>query len=132
VSTDAIIEELKKATDNLLFMSESDYPFEVLTWAGSTEITPEYLRQVAGAPANTAVETRSVEDMFRAAVKEYDSQPPEAKQTASRYKELVSLLKTRLTGAKAYRIGRIKIAAYVVGRAPDGTWVGIRTKIVET
>lgn len=31
---EAIAQELEAATEGLLFMSESDYPFAVITWPG--------------------------------------------------------------------------------------------------
>jgi hypothetical protein len=43
---DRLEQELREATRGLTFMSESDYPVEVVRWDASAEVTPEYLRRL--------------------------------------------------------------------------------------
>ena len=47
-----ILEQLRRAAAGLLFMSESDYPFEVIQWEGPTELTPDFIRRVTGEAAD--------------------------------------------------------------------------------
>jgi hypothetical protein len=32
----------------------------------------------------------------------------------------------------AYRVGTVNVAVYVVGRSPEGHWLGVSTRVVET
>ncbi len=43
MTDDELVAELKRLTEGLLFMSESDYPFEVKCWEGRNEIDSVYL-----------------------------------------------------------------------------------------
>ncbi|BAY19982.1 nuclease inhibitor homolog (plasmid) [Anabaenopsis circularis NIES-21] len=41
----AILEQLKQASDGLLFMSESEYPFSVFLWEITPPATPQKVVQ---------------------------------------------------------------------------------------
>jgi hypothetical protein len=131
-SDEEIIEELKRMTDGLLFMSESDYPFEIVYREGRTEMSPEYLRELSGQPADSPVEAQSVDDLFRAAVSEPDWKGPAELAVAKRYQALLRLLKENLGELKVYRVGKINIPVYIIGRSKTGNWLGISTRVVET
>lgn len=126
-----LIEELKAATRGLVFMSESDYPFDVFNWADAGP-TRESLRGLAGADEATPVETRSAREFFRAAASEPDWKGEEELAVARRFRALLRLLEASLTDLKVYRVGEIDIAVYVVGRAPSGNYLGVSTRVVET
>lgn len=136
-SDEEVCGELEEATRGLMFMSESDYPFEVVRWEGVEEITPEYLRGVAGQDATTAaaaapVEERTIENFFRVAAGEPEWKGEADLALAKRYQSLVGLLVENLTEVKVYRVGEINIGVYVVGRSDEGNWVGVATRVVET
>jgi hypothetical protein len=44
--TDSIATQLKQASKGLLFLSESDAPFEVIHWPAQGELTPAKLLQL--------------------------------------------------------------------------------------
>ncbi len=48
-SDEQLCEELKEATRGLLFMSESEYPFEVVRWEGREEMSPDDLEAAIAA-----------------------------------------------------------------------------------
>lgn len=128
-----LIEELERATEGLLFMSESDYPFEIVRPESfSEEETPRALRRLAGEAEDAPVETRSVEDFFGVAAAEAEWKSAEALETARRYQALLSLLKENLTDVRVYRIGTINIPVYIVGRSSEGNLLGLSTRVVET
>ncbi len=129
---DEITKELREATDDLLWMSESDYPFEVIRWDGVTTITEDLLRERAGEADDAPIEIRSVEEFFGVAAGEQVWHSAQEQTTARRYRRLVELLGENLTDAKVYRIGRINLAALILGRSPAGTVMGIGTRLVET
>ncbi len=46
-----ILKKLEQATEGLLFMSEADYPFEIVNWGGMKGIAFDYLCSQAGVVA---------------------------------------------------------------------------------
>jgi hypothetical protein len=126
-----LLEELERATEGLLFMSESDYPFQTVLWRGRAEVTSEYLRELTGQD-NAPVEVVSVDDFFRAAASEPDWKGEQELALAKRYQALVRLLKEHLHDMKVYRVGGSDKAVYIVGRNSAENFVGISTRVVET
>ena len=49
-----------------------------------------------------------------------------------RYAGLLHFLKTRLTGVRVFRFGRITIHAYAIGTTRNGDWIGLATTQIET
>jgi Nuclease A inhibitor-like protein len=126
-----LIEELREATRGLLFMSESDYPFEVFVWGGA-EPSREFLRGLAGRDSSVPVETQGAREFFRAAVSESEWKGEAELALARRFRALLRLLETSLSDLKVYRVGAIDVGVYVAGRAPSGNWLGVSTRVVET
>lgn len=131
-SDEQIVKELGEATRGLTFMSESDYPFEIVRWGGVEELSPEYLRGVAGQDAAAPVEERTIADFFRVAAGEQEWKGEAEIALAKRYQSLMRLFEGSLKGVKVYRVGEINIGVYVVGRSDEGNWVGVSTRVVET
>jgi hypothetical protein len=127
------LKELEQATEGLLFMSESDYPFQIIQWNPQQEITPEYLRiQTSGAGLDTPVTRQSVNDFFRAATSEPAWKKGVELETARKYQFLVRLLKETLSDLVVYRVGAINITIYIIGKSETGNWLGLTTQVVET
>lgn len=129
-----ITEKLKEPSDGLLYMSESDYPFEVFYWE-SKELLPltgEKLLQQTSHPQDTPVEVVGVDDFFEVATTEQDWHGEEEKQTVKRFQTLVEMLKTNLTNLQVYRLGSIEIDVYIIGQTPEGHLAGLSTKAIET
>jgi hypothetical protein len=114
-------------------MSESDYPLEVIRWDGSEQLSPEYLRNVAG--SGLLGESRgdlTLDEFFRVPAGEQEWKGEEQLAEARKYQRLRQLLEENLTGIKVYRVGEINIGVYVVGMSAEGNWLGISTRVVET
>jgi hypothetical protein len=131
-SDEEMTEELKRLTDGLLFMSESDYPFEIFYREGNAELRPQSLRELARQPGDSPVEVTSVDDFFGVAASEPVWKGDGQLAVAKRYQALVRLLTENLEDLKVYRVGSINIAVYIIGRAQTGNWLGISTRVVET
>ena len=131
-SDEQLYAELKEATRGLLFMSESDYPFEVVRWEGVEEMSPEYLRAVAAEDATARVEERTITDFFRVAAGEQEWKGEAELALARRYQSLIRLFEENLKEVKVYRVGEIDIGVYVLGRSEEGNWLGVSTRAVET
>jgi hypothetical protein len=111
-----ILAQLKEKTAGEYFMSESDYPFETVNW-GNGEITEEFLLNVPSEQPGGPVEEQSFEMFYQ--------------KYGSRHAAL-EVLKNNLTDLKVYRVGRINIGVHIVGRSPEGNWLGLSTRSVET
>jgi hypothetical protein len=127
-----IIEELKQLTDGLFYMSESDYPFEIIYREGTAEISPQYLRELSGEANDAPVEVRSVDDFLRGVGSGLMWQGGQQVAVARDYQALLKYLKENLDKLKVYRVGRINIPVYIIGRTGSGNWVGLSTRVVET
>ena len=123
---------LQEATTGLLMMSESDYPFEVIRWSGSEQLSPEYLRRVAGLEASAPLAETDLETFFRVAAGEQEWKSEADLLVAKKYQRLMRLLADNLTGIRVCRMGEINIHVYVVGRSAEGNWLGVSTQLVET
>src|SRR5215210_5496759 len=112
-----LFKELEQAIAGLLFMSESDYPFQTFLWKDNVDVTEGYLREQAGKGVDAPVKAQSVDAFFRAAVSEPDWKGAEEIAVAKRYQALVGWLKENLYNLKVYRVGEIDIQVYVPGRS---------------
>ena len=130
--TDSIATQLKQASKGLLFLSESDAPFEVIHWPAQGELTPPKLLQLTGHPPDAPVELRTVDDFFAIATQEEDWHDEEEREIVQRFQHLVSVLNQNLSNIQVYRVGSIEIDAYIVGVTPSGNWMGLSTQLVET
>jgi hypothetical protein len=130
LNDEQLLDELSSAADGLLFMSETDAPLEPLRSAD--EPTPDLLRRLSGVSVDTPVEAQVFDDFFRPAVSEPVWKSAHEIATARRFQRLVELLHANLTDLRVFRVGRINMEVYVLGRAASGNWLGLRTRVVET
>jgi len=131
-SDEELLAELSEASRGLIFMSESEYPFETVRWDGSREVTPEFLLELAGKSEDAPVEERSPEEFFRVATSLESWRSEESRAEAVRYIALLKALTENLEGLKVYRVGEVNVPVYIVGRSPSGNWLGLATRVVET
>jgi hypothetical protein len=131
VTTAEIIDLLTQATTDLLWSSESDYPFELVTWDRNVEMTPTALFSKLEQP-NVSIESISLTDFFAPVLSVEDWYEEEELAQVDRYKQLLHALESNLSGVQVFRVGEIEIAIYIVGKTPDGDIVGLKTYVVET
>lgn len=118
--------QIAPVIQDLLYMSESDYPFEVVSYpdAGTGEITPAHMLQLLGLPADTAVEQRTLDQFF--------TQYLMAGDDGAKYLQMRNVLATNLTDLTVIRVGTVKIDIYLVGRTECGEIAGLTTIAIET
>jgi Nuclease A inhibitor-like protein len=114
-----VLTQLKQNTDGLYFMSESDYPFETLNW-GQREISDDFLRGQPGEEAGANVEQQSFDDFYQKYAPRHN------------YGPVLDALRNNLTDLRVYRVGRVNIGVYLVGKSEEGNWLGLSTRSVET
>jgi hypothetical protein len=132
LSTTEILDQLQQASSGLLYMSESDYPFEVFFWVAVAPMTPETVLKQTGHPQDTPVEVVEFDRFFRSATTPEDWHTAEEQETVAKYRALVETLKANLSNLEVYRLGTIEIDVYIVGQTPTGYSAGLSTKVVET
>jgi hypothetical protein len=123
---------LKKASEGLLFPSETDAPFEVVAWTGE-QGKPDKARvlEPAGVGPETPVKVKRLDGFFKDATKEEVWHDPQEKAEVQRFQQLVRTLKETLADAKVFLVGKKENDAYIVGRVDSG-WAGLKTRVVQT
>ncbi|MEO0852004.1 MAG: nuclease A inhibitor family protein [Cyanobacteria bacterium J06648_11] len=125
-------DRLQTATDGLLWPSETDAPLEVFEWEREDAIAPETLLQTLEFPAETPIECLSIEHFFKKVTRDRDWHDDTEKARVRRFKALARLLTETLDNPQGFRVGKIDIDAFAIGKTPAGNWAGIRTHLVET
>jgi len=123
--TDLIATQLKQASQGLLFLSETDAPFEVISWQTQEQLTQAKLLQLTNHPPDAPVEMQTIDEFFAIATAEEDWHDQDERETAKRFQNLVSILKQNLSQLQVYRVGSIDIDAYIVGVTDGGEWAGL-------
>jgi hypothetical protein len=125
---------LKKATAGLLFMSESDNPFEIVSFPSDklTALTPEAVVNAVGKTAGTKVEQQEIDYFFRNQTQDLPEHTADDKARTQRFRELVTLLKKQLNEVAVFRIGETQIEAYILGKMQEGNIGGLKTLLIET
>lgn len=131
MKTAEIIDLLTKATTDLLWSSESDYPFEIVTWPQETELIPMVLFGDLAAPEQP-IETMTLTDLFAPVLTIEDWYEATELAQVDRYTDLLDAIESNLVDPQVFRVGEVEIAIYIVGKTPDGDLVGLKTHVVET
>lgn len=122
--------ELRQASDGLLWMSESDYPFEVVEADAGGEVE-EAVKSLSGNPS-AGIERRTVAEFFRPAVTAHEGQTEERAATVERFRRLVEVINRGLAEASVYRVGDTQVQVFILGRTGDGKLTGLKTVSIET
>ncbi len=125
------IQKIKDAAEGLLYRSESDYPFELVQLNTSSSLE-QNLIQLSTNIKNAKVEKVTLEHFFRNMIKVYPDDVAEQEMMALKYKNLQDVLQHELQDVTVYRVGEVLVDAFIIGKLPDGTYAGLRTKMVET
>ncbi|MEM1251406.1 MAG: nuclease A inhibitor family protein [Cyanobacteria bacterium P01_H01_bin.21] len=129
-TTQDLLPELEAACEDLLWRSETDYPFEVVVLTAKAHNVQAVIKE--DYPGDTPMVLISLDDFFGQSIQErawFDSRELALVQ---RYRNLRDLLEATLENLQVYRIGRVEIDVYLVGETEDQQVVGVKTKIVET
>ncbi len=124
-----ITDRLSILSKDLLFPSESDFPLEPFTWESAT-LTPETILTRSQKPADTAIESTTLEDFFAQVTADQDWYDDEDRAIAQRFRDLKTAIAT-LENVQVFKVGTIEIDVYIVG-AIGSDLVGLKTTIIET
>ena len=130
---DQLKQELLKASNGLLMMSETDEAFEFYFHEKPDEpFTEELVVEWDGKPAGTSVQVLELEDFLHRMKNLHPDADQTQKQNAERFKQLEAKLKELLKGVKAYKISEISMPVYLLGETDSGDYAGLKTLVVET
>lgn len=127
-----LLSTLQQATTGLQWLSESDYPFEVVHWQDLPTLTPDRLRQLIHQPADATVEIQDLDSFFEVATQNQDWHSADDRAVVQRYQALVKTLKQLLTNPQVYRIGEVEIEILILGKTGQDCYSGVSTRAIET
>lgn len=125
--------DLEQAIQGLLYMSETDAPFEIIHWPdGTASLDAKQVLRLSGHKPKDPVRITSVDDFFKP-LTDYQAWFGAAeKETAQKYRNLHEVIQQNLTDTKVFRVGKIQIDIFIVGKSDQGDWAGVKTRAVET
>ncbi|MGV0024637.1 nuclease A inhibitor family protein [Phormidesmis priestleyi] len=128
-----VLNQLKEASHGLLWISESEEPFEVFVWENEAQEDLNDRTLLSHLDrANTSVETQDFDLFFATATQIQDWQNEEERAIVHQYQQLAVALKQHLRDLKVYRIGEVNISVYILGKTEAGHIAGLVTQAVET
>lgn len=130
-TTQDLLPELKAACQDLLWRSETDYPFEVALLQSDDQPT-NVDRLLNSYPDGTPIAVVALDDFFGQALVERAWFDSRELTLVKRYRNLRDLLETTLENLQVYRIGSVEQDVYLIGKTEDNQMIGVKTKIVET
>jgi hypothetical protein len=123
VKKNPTVEALRTASKGLLFPSETDAPLKAFLWDSGDKLTPDRVRELAGAEEGTEVEETSLDDLL-------EMVPSEDRPA---FQKLAGVIRQQLSGVKVFKVGdEAERDVYIVGKTSDGHLAGLKTKVVET
>ena len=126
-------QELLKASNGLLMMSETDEAFEFYYHEKPDEpFTEETVVEWDGKPGGTSVQVMALEDFLHRMKNPHPDADQAQKQNAERFKQLEAKLKELLQDVKAYKISETSMPVYILGKTDNGDYAGLKTLVVET
>lgn len=133
MTKDELLAQLKEKIDGLYFPSESDFPFEIVIWenfANDLFNTEKWLAQV-GLPTDSPLENMSIDCLFRNLSVEQAWHDDTQKEQVAQFKALQEFLQAHLADLTVYRVGRIEITIFIIGKLGNDV-IGLKTQAVET
>jgi len=127
-------ERLESAAEGLLFISESESPFEYEELPADTPaaLTPDSVRAALGEPEETPVEETSLDRFLSGHIERADPADPVAQENVGRFRALKQALTESLSEVKVFRVGEVEVRYHVLGRTPDGRIAGLAASALET
>jgi Nuclease A inhibitor-like protein len=131
LTTATIIDRLKQATTDLLWSSESDSPFEIVTWEPGIELNPSDLFSNIY-DTDLAIESMDLADLLAPVIAVEDWYEAEELALVDRYQKLRQSIESNLSEVQVFRVGEVEIDIYIIGKTPAGDIIGLKTLAVET
>lgn len=127
-------ERLEAAAEGLLFISESESPFEYAELPGEApaELTADAVRAALGEAEGAPASETTLDRWLAGHIEEADPADPVAQENVARFQALKQALTGSLADVKVFRVGDAQVKYYALGRAPDGRVAGLAASALET
>lgn len=132
MQTTTVIEKLELLTRDLYFLSESDYPFEILDWGKKNDA--EIKDKILSFHENGSPLSEFDTDVFfgRIVNNFNESGDPLLKTFAEKYSTLLDFLNRNMFKTQVFKCGKVEVGVYVVLSLKDDAVVVLKTISVET
>ncbi len=133
MTKEELIAQLNEKINGLYFPSESDFPFEVIVWENFADDlfnTEKWLAH-AGLPTDSPIENTALDYLFRNLSVEQEWHDEFQKEQVAQFKALQAFLQEHLTDLTVYRVGRVEITIFIIGKFGNDV-IGLKTQAVET
>jgi Nuclease A inhibitor-like protein len=128
-----VLNRLKEVSQNLLWISESEAPFEVFVWGNETQEALNDRTLLNHLDRSDApIEVQDFDTFFAMPTQIQDWQGEEERAIVHQYQQLVMVLKQHLRDLKVYRMGKVNLDVYILGKTESGAIAGLVTQAVET
>jgi len=130
-----MIAQLTNLTEGLYFMSESDYPIEVVSTDNfQARTADELLSQIVGNEKLTSsiIDFLDIDVLFRNSTKIEDWMGEDEKATADKFHRLANFVKENCSDVKVCKIGEVEKEVYIIGHTIDNQWIVLKTMSIET
>lgn len=127
-------QRLEAAAEGLLFISESESPFEYVELPGEApaELTADAVRAALGEAEGAPASETTLDRWLAGHIEEADPADPVAQENVARFQALKRALTECLADVKVFRVGDAQVKYYALGRAPDGRVAGLAASALET
>jgi hypothetical protein len=130
MTDDDVLQTITAAGSGLSYPSERDAPLLPYRFAG--EPTAAALLAAEGKPPSTHVEEETLDAFLEGLLDAGPDASEVDRRDASAWRALKETIERELTDVRVYWVGEVDVDAYVLGRAPSGAWLGLKTHAVET
>ncbi|MEM8676879.1 MAG: nuclease A inhibitor family protein [Cyanobacteria bacterium P01_G01_bin.67] len=127
-----LIEQLELATKDLFWLSEAEYPVQVIYWQNANDFNLNMLLQRYNYPPGTKIVIQELASFFATATTAQEWHNQTEQTEVKKYRDLLALLRKNLLNIKVYLLGEIEIDACIVGRTKHNEIAGVTTKIIST
>src|SRR5262249_51918007 len=107
------VSALKEASEGLLYMSETDEPFEVVHWGKAAGDLAGEVRRRAGAPAEAGMKEIALDKFFGNLTNPPHSDE-DSEADAARYRKLVGVIREHLNNVRVFRAGKVNIDIHII------------------
>lgn len=122
---------LLKASEGLLYTSESDYPFTYFSFSNTSKLpTPQRFLQLIN-QTGQPIEQLSFNDLFNRLTRIEPGMDEQQIKAAKRYRVLEKVFRATFKDLTVYRVGTIQIQVYITGINTCGV-SGLQTISIET
>jgi hypothetical protein len=122
---------LLKASEGLLYPSESDYPFQDFYNSQTYSLpSPQQFASLIEQQGQQVTQV-NFDEFFNQLIRNQRSSGTDA-ATLRRYQFLRQAFKTRFTSLSVYRVGQIQVQVYIIGVNSSCGMAGLKTISIET